>query len=41
MSEAAVEAAAHGLVGGIKAARDLIRGNLPGWNAGASPREPS
>ncbi len=24
------------LVGGIKAARDLIRGNLPGWNAGAS-----
>ena len=22
------------LVGGIKAAHDLIRGNLPGWNAG-------
>jgi len=24
------------LVGGIKAARDLIRGNLPGWNGGVS-----
>ena len=29
------------LVGGIKAARDLIRGNLPGWNAGASTAGPS
>ena len=30
------------LVGGIHAAHDLIRGNLPGWNRGALPaREPS
>ncbi|HRO11346.1 monovalent cation:proton antiporter-2 (CPA2) family protein [Amaricoccus sp.] len=29
------------LVGGIKAAHDLIRGNLPGRNEGAAPREPS
>jgi CPA2 family monovalent cation:H+ antiporter-2/glutathione-regulated potassium-efflux system protein KefB len=33
------------LVGGIKAAHDLIRGNIPGWNVGAgapaSAREPS
>jgi CPA2 family monovalent cation:H+ antiporter-2/glutathione-regulated potassium-efflux system protein KefB len=26
------------LVGGIKAARDLIRGNLPGWNPGGGPQ---
>jgi glutathione-regulated potassium-efflux system protein KefB len=29
------------LVGGIKAAHDLIRGNLPGWNPGASPQDPA
>ena len=41
MFEAAVEAAAQGIAGGIKAAHGLIRGNLPGWNGGAPPREPS
>ena len=28
------------LVGGIKAARDLIRGNIPGWNQEAPARRP-